>query len=192
MQRLAGVGFAAGEPTGGMDGTEINKILAALLIAGIVFALGGVLGGVLIQSRPPAKLAFVIPGARPPSPILALLTAANPLQGRQDAAAQCGGCHSFEPSGTAIVGPNLYGIVDAPIGQGRGYDFSDALASRHGRWTFAALDLWLKNPSKWAPGTKMGYAGISDDTKRADIIDYLRTLSPSPVPIRLGSDQAAR
>ena len=33
------------------------------------------------------------------------------------------------------------------------------------------------------PGTKMGYAGISDEAKRADVIAYLRDLSDNPVPL---------
>ena len=33
------------------------------------------------------------------------------------------------------------------------------------------------------PGTAMGFAGIQKDSERADVIDYLHTLSDNPVPL---------
>jgi cytochrome c len=50
-------------------------------------------------------------------------------------------------------------------------------------WTFDALNEWLFKPSAYAPGTRMSYAGITNDKQRADVIDYLRTLSKSPEPL---------
>ena len=181
-----------GDRAGGMDSTEVNKIMAALLIAGVVFALGGVLGDALVGSNPPDKPAFIITGLARAIPVASLLAAADARQGQAEAARQCGGCHSFDKGGAAIVGPNLYDVVDAPVGKGRDYDFSSALAGKTGRWTFAAIDLWLKDPSQWAPGTKMGFAGIASDRQRANVIAYLRTLSQHPVPLPPGAGQAAR
>ncbi len=161
-----------------MDSTELNKIMAAFLVAGVVFALSGVLGDALIQSQAPEQPAFIIAGIGRATPVAALLAHADVREGQAVAARECGGCHSFTEGGAAMVGPNLYGVVAAPIGKGRDYDFSSALAHKTGGWTLADLDLWLKNPSQWAPGTKMGFAGIASDTQRADVIAYLRSLSP--------------
>jgi cytochrome c len=40
----------------------------------------------------------------------------------------------------------------------------------------ATLDKYLQSPRAIAPGTIMTYAGLKDDTKRADLIAYLATL----------------
>jgi cytochrome c len=50
-------------------------------------------------------------------------------------------------------------------------------------WTFDALNHWLYKPSAYAPGTRMSFAGITNDKQRADVIAYLRTLSDNPVPL---------
>ncbi|TLU72896.1 c-type cytochrome [Lichenicoccus roseus] len=174
-----------------MDSTELNKIMAAFLTAGIVFGLGGVLGGKLIHSPRPEHPAFAIVSALPEGvsaaprevPIAALLAHADPAKGQSDAAKLCGACHSFNKGGATMVGPNLYNVVMAPIAEGDGYDFSAGLKAHHGKWTFDDMSAWLKDPKAYAPGTKMAFAGIANGRQRADVVDYLRTLSDSPQPL---------
>lgn len=174
-----------------MDSTELNKIMAAFLTAGIVFGLGGVLGGKLIRSEAPEKPAFTIVSALPegvPSgprqvPIAALLAKADPAKGGSDAAKLCGSCHSFNKGGAAMVGPNLYDVVGEPIAEKAGYDFSSSLKAHKGKWTFDDMNAWLKDPKAYASGTKMAFAGINNDRQRADVIDYLRTQSDHPLPL---------
>jgi cytochrome c len=62
----------------------------------------------------------------------------------------------------------------------QGFDYSKALKSKTGPWTYDALNEWLHKPSAYAPGTRMTFAGIKSDKERADVIDYLRTLSAKP------------
>ncbi len=57
------------------------------------------------------------------------------------------------------------------------------MKAKTGDWTFDALYEWLKKPSAYAPGTKMTFAGVANPQQRADIIDYLRTLSANPEPL---------
>jgi cytochrome c len=64
-----------------------------------------------------------------------------------------------------------------------GFNYSTALKSKPGPWTFDALNEWLHKPSAYAPGTRMTFAGISNDQERANVIDYLHTLSPKPEPL---------
>jgi cytochrome c len=114
-------------------------------------------------------------------PIAVLLAKADPAAGEADTKKLgCIACHSFTEGGKNGIGPNLYGVVGDKIGQGRDYSFSKALSSKAGEWTFAELNEWLSKPSAFAPGTKMSFAGIKDDQERADVIDYLHTLSHSP------------
>jgi cytochrome c len=178
-----------------MDAMEINKAIAAVLIAGIVFFLTGLIGDNLVSMRPlkEAAIKIEIPTAAPAagapappaSPPIAVLLAKADAAAGEAATKQvgCVACHSFNEGGKNGLGPNLYGIVGEPIGQGKDYSFSKALSSKTGNWTFALLNEWLTKPAAFAPGTKMTFAGVKDDQQRANIIAYLRTLSHSPEPL---------
>ena len=123
-----------------------------------------------------------VTGGEPP--VETLLASADAAAGEaQTKKAGCVACHSFAEGGKAGIGPNLYGVVGAPHGHMEGYAYSTALKSKQGSWTFAELNDWLKKPSAYAPGTKMTYAGLADPTARANVIAYLRTLSPNPEPL---------
>ena len=169
-----------------MDSQELNKIAAAVLCAGIAAFAADRAGAVLARVQPPAAPAFAIavPTAGPATiPIAARLATASAARGEADASAQCGACHSFAADAPAIVGPGLHGIAGAEVASMPGYAYSDALAHVGGRWTAERLDAWLTRPAAFAPGTKMGFAGIADPAVRADTIAYLLTLSrPVPAP----------
>lgn len=94
----------------------------------------------------------------------------------QKSFAKCAACHTITPGGANGIGPNLAGVFGEGVAQGRGgYAFSDALKAKGGKWDDAALDAWLTDPAKFAAGTKMTFAGISDVQERANIIAYLKT-----------------
>jgi cytochrome c len=42
-----------------------------------------------------------------------------------------------------------------------------------GVWDANALNGFLKNPKKYAPGTKMSFAGLKKESDRANLIAYL-------------------
>jgi len=175
-----------------MDSLELNKAAAAVLLAGIAFVGSGLIGKALVNPHIPDKLAIniVVPeapaaagSAAPEPPIGVLMASADPAKGEALTKAQgCVACHTFNKGGAAGVGPNLYGVIGAPHGHMPGYQYSNALKSKQGNWTFAEMSEWLLKPSAYAPGTKMSYAGLADPKKRADIIEYLRTLSDNPEP----------
>ena len=177
-----------------MDSMEINKVASAILVAGIAFMVSGVVSEQLVHPARLAKPAITIvsSNAPPPSaapadaplpPIAPLLAKADPAAGEADVKKLCSICHNFAEGGPAIVGPNLYGIVGAPHAHMVGYSYSNAIKGKTGPWTYDELNKWLKKPSAYAPGTKMGFAGINDDKERADVIDYLHTLSHNPEPL---------
>ncbi len=64
-----------------------------------------------------------------------------------------------------------------------GFSYSSSLKSKPGPWTYAELDQWLTKPNAYAPGTKMTFVGVANPKERADVIDYLRTLSDKPEPL---------
>jgi cytochrome c2 len=113
---------------------------------------------------------------------LALIAKADPKQGETDAAL-CKVCHSFQKGGPAIVGPDLYSVVGRKVASVEGFNYTPALKAHEGDWTYQKLDVWLKNPQAFAPGTMMAFPGVPDDKKRAAIIAFLRVNSDNPVPL---------
>ena len=174
-----------------MDNLEVNKAVAAVLIAGIAFMGSGLISEALVHPHLLSKAVIKIDlpdaagpkvaAAVPEEPIAALLVSADAGRGEAGVKAQgCVSCHSFNEGGKAGVGPNLYGVLGAPHGHMEGYSYSNAIKAKAGPWTYDELNEWLLKPSAYAPGTKMSYAGLTDEHKRADIIAYLRSLSHDP------------
>jgi cytochrome c len=177
-----------------MDSMDVNKAVAAVLVAGIAFFITGMIGDNLVFTTPPAKPPFSMAGmqtaatgaAKPagPEPIAPLLASADVAKGKQFVNQVCAACHSFNKGGKPIVGPNLWNIVDAPHDHEAGFAYSDALEKFKGKpWTYEALNAWLYKPASYAPGTHMTFAGLPDTKLRADVVAYLRTLSDNPQPL---------
>jgi cytochrome c len=187
-----------------MDSMEVNKAVAAVLVAGVAFLGSQLVADALVKPKALHQTAIKIDlpekggtavaaaPAAPEQPIAVLLASADAGRGEAGVRAQgCVACHSFNEGGKAGVGPNLYGVIGAPHGHMEGYIYSAALKGKQGPWTFDEMNAWLIKPSAYAPGTKMSYAGLSDGKKRADIIAYLRSLSHDPLPLPAAPVQAA-
>ena len=179
-----------------MDSTEWNKVFAAVLVAGIAFNGLGVISDMLSHPKKLEVSAIKVQGAAAPAPaadaaaapaplppIAPLLAKADPTAGAADAKKLCSACHNFAEGAGAKVGPDLYGVVGRDRASVAGFSYSSALQGKTGKWTFDDLNAWLRSPKTYAPGTKMGFAGIDDDNTRADVIDYLHTLSANPEPL---------
>jgi cytochrome c2 len=74
-------------------------------------------------------------------------------------------------------------VVGRDIASVEGFEYSEALRSKEGQWTFENIFEFIHGPKAWAPGTKMTFAGIKSPEDRADLLVYLRTLSDQPVPL---------
>lgn len=106
-------------------------------------------------------------------PIATLLATADKAKGAE-VFKKCAACHNADQGGPNALGPNLWGIVGDAIASGRGgFAFSDALKSKGGKWDFDSLNAWLTSPRKFAPGTKMTFAGLSNAQDRANLLVYL-------------------
>ena len=188
-----------------MDSLEVNKICAAVLVAGIGFMGATLIADGLVAPRELAKTAVLVEGVQttaapaadaapaPPPPIAPFLASADPSTGEADTQKLCVACHNFNEGGGAKIGPDLYGVVGRPAASAAGFQYSDALSTKsaHKPWTFDELNEWLLKPANYAPGTKMGFAGIGSEKERADVIDYLHTLSHSPEPLPAASTAPA-
>ncbi len=87
--------------------------------------------------------------------------------------AKCAACHAIAKGAANGIGPALHGVVGREIGSMPGYTYSTALKTKGGVWDAAALDAYIKAPAKYAPGTKMAYAGLSKAEERKALIKYL-------------------
>lgn len=116
-------------------------------------------------------------------PIEVLLASADAAKG-EAAFAKCKSCHTIDAGGPNGIGPNLHGVMGEPIGAGHGgFAFSDALKGHGGKWDFANMDAWLQNPKKFAPGTKMTFAGLSKPEDRANLLVYMNAQGSNlPLP----------
>lgn len=103
---------------------------------------------------------------------LGAASAADPVAGAK-VFAVCKACHQVGETAKNAIGPVLNGVVGRPSGSFEGYKYSDAMKGAGLTWDAATLDEYLKDPKAKVPATKMAYAGIKDDTKRADLIAYL-------------------
>jgi len=137
-----------------MDSMEVNKGIAAILVAGIVFFLTGLIGDSLVRQHELEKSALAIAAApasaggeaKPagPAPIAPLLAAADPKVGEQFTHRVCIACHTFDKGGKNGVGPNLYGVVGGPHDHEANFNYSPAMEKFKGQpWTFDALNEWL-------------------------------------------------
>lgn len=94
--------------------------------------------------------------------------------------AQCQACHAIAAGAPHKLGPNLYGIVGTRAASQSGYAYSTALQKSGIIWDEKNLDRWLERTNVAVPGTKMIFAGMTNQADRAAIIAYLKRSSPKP------------
>lgn len=173
-----------------MDSMEINKAVASVLVAGIAFMLSGVIAETLVKPHHLEKSVLKIEGEAAPAAgapkteelpaISPLMAAADPAKGGADAHKLCAACHTFDKGGKSGVGPNLWDVMTRGHAELAGFNYSNALKAKKGLWSYEELNQWLHKPASYAPGTRMGFAGIRNDKERADVIAYLRSLADAP------------
>jgi cytochrome c len=117
------------------------------------------------------------------APIEELLAKADATKGAQ-VFQKCASCHTITPGGANGIGPNLHAIFGDEIGKGRGgFAFSAGLSGKGGKWDFAQMNEWLKNPRAYAEGTKMTFAGLESAEDRAAVMVYLNAQGSNlPLP----------
>lgn len=173
-----------------MNGLELNKIAAAVLLGGLIAMVTGKLADVFYHPEAAHKRGFEVEvaeeapagaSAEPKIVELGLLLASADIEKGKDVSKKCLTCHSFEQGGPNKVGPNLYGVVGAPHAHADGFAYSDAMKGKHGEpWTIEGLYHFINNPKAYIPGTKMAFAGIKKPEDLAALLAYLNSNSSSP------------
>jgi cytochrome c len=94
--------------------------------------------------------------------------------------ARCLACHSVKDA-VNKTGPHLKGIVGRPVASIEGFKYSPGMlefAKTAGAWDETKLDSYLTDPKAFVPKNKMALAPMKKAEERADIIAYLKTITP--------------
>jgi cytochrome c len=178
---------------------RFNTIAGWVLFAGIVALGSSIVAGETFKSERPEEMGYPIEGvvqegeggAEAEKPIAFYLATADAAAGEQ-VFKKCTACHNADKGGANALGPNLYGVMGEGIGKGHaGYAFSPALSGVGGTWTWDTMSAWLASPKKFAPGTKMTFAGLSNPQDRANVIAFLNARSDAPLPLPAAPAEAA-
>ncbi|MDV3258344.1 MAG: cytochrome c family protein [Sphingomonas sp.] len=181
-----------------------NTINGWVLFAGVVALGASIVTGEIFKGERPEKMGYPIEGvevegasAEAEQPIAFYLASGDAAKGEQ-VFKKCAACHNADPGGANALGPALFGTMGKPIAGHPGFAYSDALKSVGGTWGWDNMSDWIANPKKFAPGTKMTFAGLSNPQDRADLLLFLNsrggTLTVPPPPAatpEASADQAA-
>ncbi|MCJ9428524.1 c-type cytochrome [Kordiimonas marina] len=112
-----------------------------------------------------------------PSLISQILDKGDPVRG-QKLFRPCTVCHSYEAGAKNKIGPNLYGVVGRPVASAPGFHYSARLKEHGGFWTPETLNSFMTEKKPFGQGSHLAFKKLGKPSDRADIIAYLKSLSP--------------
>jgi cytochrome c len=181
-----------------MSGFEINKILASIILAIIIFIIIGLVGNFVVKinydESQITAYKIDIPETFTDSSTqtsandemvesISLLLAGASLEQGEKIFKKCGACHNYKKDSKSKIGPNLWNLINRQKASASGFAYSKALSDYGGKWTFEELNDFLYKPKEYIQGTKMNFAGLNNVEDRADLILWLRQYSDNPVPL---------
>ena len=171
------------------DTMTMTKVLGAVCGSLLIFLLGNWAAEALYHTGPEeggeeeVAQAYTIDtgagevaeGAAEEGPAFEVVYAAADVAAGEKVFTKCKACHKM--NGENGTGPHLNGVVDRAAGGVPGFAYSDAiLAMANAPWSPENLNGFLISPKTYAPGTKMGFAGLASVVDRANVISYLASV----------------
>ncbi len=177
---------------------RFNTVAGWVLFAGIVALGASIVTGEVFHEERPETMGYPIEGvvvegeggAEADKPIAFYLASADAAKG-EAVFKKCAACHNADPGGANALGPSLYGVMGNPVAGHPGFAYSDPLKSKGGTWDWETMSAWLSNPKKFAPGTKMTFAGLGNPEDRANVMAFLNSRDSAPLPIPAAPAAAA-
>jgi len=181
-----------------MDSFEWNKVMAAILVAGITAMSAGFIAKKAVSphevaahgSSEMAAGSAAAAAPQTPDPVMALIAGADIEQGKKLSKA-CAACHTFDKGGADGVGPNLWNVTIRGRAKEPGFSYSAGMTEKGGRWTYDDLNHFLWKPKSFVSDTKMNFIGVKKPDDRAALIAWLRTLADSPPALPSAGDISA-
>ena len=157
-----------------MDSFEINKIIAAVLLAALIIIGIGKFADYLFFVDKPEQSAYKVEGLEPAKTasqvsetveekvevdIKALLAMGDLAHGEK-VFKKCSACHQIASDGKNMIGPNLWGVIGRTAGSVSDYKYSKAMIAYAKEWSFEEMNSYLIKPQAYIKGTKMAFAGL--------------------------------
>ena len=180
-----------------MDSFEINKIIAAVLLAALIIIGIGKFADYLFFVDRPEQSAYKVEGLEPAKTasqvsetveekvevdIKALLAMGDLAHGEK-VFKKCSACHQIASDGKNMIGPNLWSVIGRTAGSVSDYKYSKAMIAYAKEWSFEEMNSYLIKPQAYIKGTKMAFAGLRKEKDRASVILYMNSKSDSPKPL---------
>ncbi len=173
-----------------MDGFEINKIVAAIIL-GVLLVFGvGKFTDFLFFVEKPSQPAYVVEAPVIKATVsssssedvdIAKLLAMGTIEHGQKVFKKCSACHVVAKGGKNKIGPALYGVMGRKSGSVSGYKYSKALIAHAKVWSYEEMNGFLIKPTAHIKGTKMAFAGLKSEKDRASVMLYMNSMSDSPI-----------
>ena len=179
-----------------MDGFEINKIIAAIVLTVVIVIGINKFADVVYNVKAPQNTTYKVATVTETKEtsqdnettktknvdINALIALGNIDHGKK-MFRQCAACHSISKGGGNKIGPALFGVMGRKAGSIDDYKYSKGMIELGKIWDLISMNDFLIKPKDYVKGTKMAYAGLKKEKDRASIILYLNEQSETPLPI---------
>ena len=181
-----------------MNSFEINKFIAAVLLAALIIIGIGKFADVLFHIEKPEQSAYKIDGLEVASTAedkvsaksqeaqeinIKELLALGDITHGEKVFKKCTACHMIASDGKNMIGPNLWGVIGRNAAVVSDYNYSKAMKDYGKEWTFTEMNAYLIKPQAYIRGTKMAFAGLRKEKDRASVILYMNSKSDNPKPL---------
>ena len=175
-----------------MNAFEINKIIAAIILAVLLFFGVGKLADFIFYVEKPKEPAYkvetsVVKVASTQTTSseninVEKLLSLGTVEHGEKVFKKCIACHTISKGGKNKIGPAIFGILGKKSGSVSNYKYSKALLAHGKTWGFEEINAFLTKPQAYIKGTKMAFGGISNEKDRASVILFMNSESDNPLP----------